>query len=587
MLCAGVDCDDDNQCTTEACNPADGQCDYSAVADGLTCDFGALPGVCSVGVCEDAMLCSGVVCDDGSECTDDTCDPMDGLCDFTHRADGNACDFGGLPGVCSLGVCADAMLCSGVNCDDSNDCTEESCDPADGQCDYSNAADGLSCDFGGLPGVCSTGVCEDAMLCAGVDCDDTNECTTDTCNPQTGSCEHSAVTDGVSCDFGGLPGVCAVGICEDAMLCSGVACNDGNPCTDDACDPMDGMCDFTTTTDGTSCDLMGLPGTCDAGTCLGLCTGVLCDDSNECTSDACDPSDGTCDYTPVSNGLACTSEGSPGLCYEGACSTAACITNALCHTCPAQLLCDTDSDCPSSAYSCIPSGCETHQGAPIKDCRLTQGSSCSIPADCPADYDCISVGFGQSQCVKTTPGCNGSNDCTLGFSCEGAPGTCVDRRVPCDDYTDCPKSHVCKTQVTSTFCARVNRSCQSDGDCSGVGALWCADIDGDGASECAGSPGPNDLPPAPACLNSSCGGSTPICELAASSNLATCGEYGLCLSSGDCASGFECLGLWPDGRMECVQTGGTCTYISDCPEQQVCAAPWLGGPPSCQSGTAP
>ncbi|MGB5284673.1 MAG: hypothetical protein WBN29_09170 [Polyangiales bacterium] len=55
----------------------------------------------------------------------------------------------------------------------------------------------------------------------------------------------------------------------------------------------------------------------------------------------------------------------------------------------------------------------------------------------------------------------------------------------------------------------------------------------------------------------------------------------------DCASGVECVALWPDGRKECVETGGTCSYIADCPEQQVCASARLGGPPSCQAGSVP
>jgi hypothetical protein len=165
MLCADVDCDDQNECTEDACNPVDGQCDYSNVAAGTSCDFGGLPGVCGVGACEDAMLCSGVDCDDQNECTTDTCDPATGLCDHANVVDLSACDFGGLPGICTAGVCEDAMLCAGVDCDDQNECTAESCDPADGECDYTNVTAGMTCDFGGLPGVCGAGVCEDAMLC--------------------------------------------------------------------------------------------------------------------------------------------------------------------------------------------------------------------------------------------------------------------------------------------------------------------------------------------------------------------------------------------------------------------------------------
>ena len=397
MLCADVDCSDQNECTEDACNPVDGQCDYSNVAAGTSCDFGGLPGVCGVGACEDAMLCAGVDCDDQNECTTDTCDPATGLCDHANVVDLSACDFGGLPGICTAGVCEDAMLCAGVDCDDQNECTAESCDPADGECDYTNVTAGMTCDFGGLPGVCGAGVCEDAMLCSGVDCDDGNQCTQDACDPMDGQCGYADVMDGTTCDFGGLPGVCTVGTCEDAMLCSGVDCDDGNECTQDVCDPMDGQCGYADVMDGTTCDFGGLPGVCTAGTCEDamLCAGVDCDDGNECTQDVCDPMDGQCGYADVMDGTTCDFGGLPGVCDTGTC-TRDCVTNALCHTCPDQFLCDTDDDCAFSGYVCVASGCETGQGVPIKQCQPSRGGSCTNVADCPnsTDYECIPVGAG-------------------------------------------------------------------------------------------------------------------------------------------------------------------------------------------------
>jgi hypothetical protein len=161
-----------------------------------------------------------------------------------------------------------SMLCAGVDCGDANECTVDTCDPLDGECGYANVANGMTCDFGGLPGVCGAGVCEDAMLCAGVDCDDQNACTTDTCNSLDGSCNYANVTDGTTCDFGDLPGICGAGVCEDAMLCAAVDCNDQDECTDDACDPMNGQCDYTNVMGGTACDLGGAAGVCEAGTCV-------------------------------------------------------------------------------------------------------------------------------------------------------------------------------------------------------------------------------------------------------------------------------------------------------------------------------
>ncbi len=261
-----------------------------------------------------------------------------------------------------------------------------------------------------------------------------------------------------------------------------------------------------------------------------------------------------------------------------------CATNTLCHTCPDALLCDTDGDCAFSGYVCIPSGCETLGGAAIKQCQPSRGGSCIDDRDCPngSDYDCMTVGAGGKRCVRVTGGCDPtteSYDCVPGFSCEA--GTCVDRRVPCDSSLDCPKSLVCTTTPTSSFCVRAFRTCHADADCAGFGS-FCADVDGDSIKECVGELGSSGS----ACLNSNCGGSTPVCEVGAAPTTATCADYGLCRFDSDCdeTDGFVCVGLWQDGRMECVKSGGSCSGVTDCPLQQVCAAPRNGGSPSCQAG---
>ena len=261
-----------------------------------------------------------------------------------------------------------------------------------------------------------------------------------------------------------------------------------------------------------------------------------------------------------------------------------CATNALCHSCPDRFLCDSDADC-FAGYICIPSGCETHGGSAIKQCQPSKAPSCTSIDECPnaSDYECGPEG-GTKRCLRVTSGCDPSTesyDCAPGFSCEG--GGCVDRRVPCNDFTDCPKSHVCKVEPSASFCVRVHRTCHRDEDCAGFGGS-CADVDGDGTTECTGELA---SPPGP-CVNSTCtDSSAPICEVAGTGTAATCGNHGLCLGQSDCGTGFECLGLWQDGRKECVSVGGDCNQVSQCPLQQVCAAPRNGGPPSCQAGSAP
>jgi hypothetical protein len=263
--------------------------------------------------------------------------------------------------------------------------------------------------------------------------------------------------------------------------------------------------------------------------------------------------------------------------------------------------CETDKDCIFSGYVCIPSGCETSEGAAIKQCQPSPGGSCADVAECPnsTDYECIPVGISSPRCVKVTSGCSPgteSYDCAPGFSCEGVDGDasntgeCFDRRVPCDSDNpfDCPKSHVCVTTGVASYCIRTHRTCREATDCSLLGVSvgdFCENVDGDASNtkECIGGRDASES----ACFNSDCGGGS-VCEPGVSATIASCGDYGLCLTDNDCGTGFECAPLWQDGRKECVPTGGTCNQVTDCPlPNQVCAAPRNGGPPSCQSGSAP
>jgi hypothetical protein len=271
-------------------------------------------------------------------------------------------------------------------------------------------------------------------------------------------------------------------------------------------------------------------------------------------------------------------------------------TKSICtaDTPPSSNLCETDLNCALPGYVCVDSGCKTDEGAAIKQCQLSRGPSCVEKNDCsitnPDAYACVavSVGGGGKSCVRVDPGCDTATetyDCPPGFSCEG--GACVDRRIPCGGPVGCPKSHTCTTMPTvSRYCIRTHRTCRVDDDCLQplAAGSFCADVDNDGTKECVG-----DLE-GKGCVNSACvTASAPVCETGGDETVATCGGYGLCLSDSDCDvdSGFSCVGLWQDGRKECVRTGGTCDQVTDCDPQQVCAAPRNGGPPSCQSGSGP
>jgi hypothetical protein len=295
--CEGVECDDRNQCTDDSCDVASGVCSYTATPENTPCDFDGLPGLCRSGVCEDAGLCEGMDCDDENPCTNDDCEAETGVCIYTAIAENTPCNFGGLPGLCKSGECEDARLCEGVSCNDDNQCTEDVCNRANGKCVFTAVPDNTICSFGGAPGLCMSGQCEDARLCEGVLCNDDNECTEDVCNPANGECVFTAVPDNTMCDFSGLPGLCASGLCMDAELCEGVVCDDDNDCTEDLCIPMSGDCSYVAVPDDTSCDFEGLPGVCASGVCndAALCEGIVCD-GNPCVFNPppCDPFTGRC-----------------------------------------------------------------------------------------------------------------------------------------------------------------------------------------------------------------------------------------------------------------------------------------------------
>ncbi|MGB5703488.1 MAG: PKD domain-containing protein [Polyangiales bacterium] len=161
--------------------------------------------------------------------------------------------------------CGEVDLCDNVDCDDQNDCTEDVCNAADGLCSSQAVQEGTACDFGQYPGECLSGVC--VGLCEGVDCDDQIDCTEDLCNQADGTCSNIDLPDGAQCAFNGFLGVCESGVCLDAELCRDIDCRDGNDCTDDVCNPMDGSCSNPNKVDGASCEIDGETGECLQGVC--------------------------------------------------------------------------------------------------------------------------------------------------------------------------------------------------------------------------------------------------------------------------------------------------------------------------------
>jgi len=185
-------------------------------------------------------------------------------------------------------------LCDDVDCDDSNPCTNDSCDPFVG-CVYT--ANNNPCDDGDA---CTTRDICAFSLCVGFDpltCDDGEVCTDDFCDPASG-CQATANTD--PCDDGDA---CTESDACSAGTCSGspIDCEDGNPCTDNSCSA--GVCQSVDNTapceDGDACTVAD---TCVGGACQSGAQ-ETCADADPCTTDSCD------------SGIGCVFDAIPG-CFD-------------------------------------------------------------------------------------------------------------------------------------------------------------------------------------------------------------------------------------------------------------------------------
>ena len=275
-------------------------CDTSALGGDIVCPGKCIPGdpqglgriqFGSPGQCS----CQ---CTTDAECDDDN------LCNGVETCNGNHCVPGDPP-----------------SCDDNNPCTLD-CDPEIG-CATTPLPDLTSCDDGDKctkSDKCMSGVCEAGEPRS---CNDANDCTLDSCDPEEG-CLHTALPTGLACEDGNA---CTVGdACIRGTCVTGAprSCNDLNPCTVDACNVIDG-CTHSDVGNGTSC---AGPSPCTiADVCVdGACTsgvGTICNDSNPCTVDTCslegpiNQQVASCDHTPSPNFTQCGPNGL--VCFNGVC----------------------------------------------------------------------------------------------------------------------------------------------------------------------------------------------------------------------------------------------------------------------------
>jgi hypothetical protein len=291
---------------------------------------------------------------------------------------------------CNRTCCADGQSCCGGRCYDpcpdgqnrNSACTCAPTEPepecrADGDCPPATSPCQTAVCTDGECGVANTtGPCGDGGTCVGGVCEESQCSATRPCPPPTEYCVTVA---------------CVEGTCVESPF----VCDDGNPCTNDICQP-DGTCIFEPHPAGGNCP----GGVCDgSGACIAGCQSAAeCPIPSQYHPDCVDAvcAAGTCSF--VENGFHHCDSYSPDLplyCVGGVCefqSCSAAVPNGDCdqgQTCCGGIcrnIWSDPSNCGGCGHSCPGSGCENGR------CCSGGGGSCDGNLDCCGNMVCF-LGF--------------------------------------------------------------------------------------------------------------------------------------------------------------------------------------------------
>ncbi len=237
--CEDANCNDNDPCTKDVCSA--GKCQHPGLcAAPLLCCASADKTSATCGSC-----CSAARCDDSVPCTKDSC--TQGTC--SHTADSTQCG--------SNSVCDPVNGCQvTAQCSRDTDCVGSACQTGScvgGKCSFNPCAGNMKC--------CADG-CK--ACCGDADCNNDNiACTVDTCNG--GVCSHKA--DNSQCPASAPTCDPSNGGCIQCT--TDAQCNDKNDCTTDTCDLSTHTCKYANTGCG-----KGL--LCCGTTCAACCTNSDC-----------------------------------------------------------------------------------------------------------------------------------------------------------------------------------------------------------------------------------------------------------------------------------------------------------------------
>ena len=419
-----------------------------------------------------------------------------------------ACDDG-LKCTISDSCAGAACKGQGVDCDDKNACTIDSCDPDTGACVHNAASNGTTCNDGNActqTDTCTSGTCGggNPVVCPSADqCNNAS-----VCSPSTGTCSANPKSDGTACNDGNAcsqTDVCASGVCTGG---NPVICTAQNSCRDiGTCNTTTGVCSNPAKGDGTPCSdgsACTQTDTCQAGTCQGG-NNVICPSADQChVAGTCDPANGTCSSQTTKPDATGCNDGS-------ACTTGDVCTGGLCagtNTCNDGIACTTDA-------------CDVNTG-----CSHTAVNSACDDGNVCTSVDTCTVGTGCTHTNATnTTVCDDTNPCTSTDKCNGS-GTCVGSLIGCNDNNAC----------TADSCNTSNGQCvHTAGQCV-TGAACTADSDcvsGDGCASLAISGAINTCQPT--CTDGKKDGTETGIDCGLSSGC------GLCVGGRQCVANSDCM----------------------------------------------
>ncbi|MEO6025294.1 MAG: hypothetical protein ABIR79_00315 [Candidatus Binatia bacterium] len=265
--------------------------------------------------------------------------------------------------------------------------------------------------------------------------------------------------------------------CADGDLCNGIEhceagscvastaaliCDDGDPCTNDTCNPTAGCAhadvacpatcgpgdDGLRCSDGTACTVGD---TCSGGACNGA--PLACDDADACTVDVCDTQLG-CTYTEQANGPTC-------------------LTSAQCASAADHTPCVADGD-PCTQDGCLEGACRLGLNQIQRQCA--DADACNGEEFCSAVKGCEP---GPPLVCDDGEGCNGVEACVPASGC--AAGTPLADGTTCDDDQTCTDGDAC----SGGACVGAPLDC---GDGDGTTSDLC--LQGTGCLNCAGFTSP-------------------------------------------------------------------------------------------------